>query len=130
MIVFNFEIKVYVVDKPQNLLWNPVFRLFHVLIHCFSETVPTICWCWITKSSTSCLAFFFQVICITEEGSAKTPLIQYDTSTGFGKYLTQIIFSVAFTHFPKETCMFICMYLFVYAYIYVCVCIYINIYAS
>ncbi|KAI5940642.1 Usherin [Manis javanica] len=32
--------------------------------------------------------FFFQVICTTEEGSVKTPLIQYDTSTGFGLVLT------------------------------------------
>ncbi|KAM9212500.1 usherin [Dugong dugon] len=28
--------------------------------------------------------FFFQVICTTDEGSVKTPLIQYDTSTGLG----------------------------------------------
>ncbi|KAM9109657.1 usherin isoform 1-T1 [Megaptera novaeangliae] len=32
--------------------------------------------------------FFFQVICTTDEGSVKTPLIQYDTSTGFGLVLT------------------------------------------
>ncbi|XP_004439711.1 PREDICTED: usherin [Ceratotherium simum simum] len=31
--------------------------------------------------------FFFQVTCTTEEGSVKTPLIQYDTSTGFGLVL-------------------------------------------
>ncbi|EAW93343.1 hCG1985824, isoform CRA_c, partial [Homo sapiens] len=32
--------------------------------------------------------FFFQVICTTDEGSVKTPLIQYDTSTGLGLVLT------------------------------------------
>ncbi|KAM8817678.1 usherin isoform 1-T1 [Rhynchonycteris naso] len=32
--------------------------------------------------------FFFQVTCTTEEGSVRTPLIQYDTSTGLGLVLT------------------------------------------
>nr|XP_031294235.1 usherin [Camelus dromedarius]XP_031294237.1 usherin [Camelus dromedarius] len=32
--------------------------------------------------------FFFQVTCTTDEGSVKTPLVQYDTSTGFGLVLT------------------------------------------
>ncbi|KAM5300669.1 usherin [Glossophaga mutica] len=32
--------------------------------------------------------FFFQVTCTTEEGSVKTPLIRYDTSTGLGLVLT------------------------------------------
>ncbi|KAM6217822.1 usherin isoform 2-T2 [Rhynchocyon petersi] len=32
--------------------------------------------------------FFFQIICTTDEGSVKTPLIQYDTSTGLGLVLT------------------------------------------
>ncbi|XP_069911419.1 usherin isoform X2 [Oryctolagus cuniculus] len=32
--------------------------------------------------------FFFQVTCTTDEGSVKTPMIQYDTSTGFGLVLT------------------------------------------
>ncbi|XP_003474286.2 usherin isoform X2 [Cavia porcellus] len=32
--------------------------------------------------------FFFQVTCTTDIGSVKTPLIQYDTSTGFGLVLT------------------------------------------
>ncbi|VCX37728.1 unnamed protein product, partial [Gulo gulo] len=32
--------------------------------------------------------FFFQVICTTDEGSVKTPVVQYDTSTGFGPVLT------------------------------------------
>ncbi|XP_025748029.1 usherin [Callorhinus ursinus] len=32
--------------------------------------------------------FFFQVICTTDEGSVKTPVVQYDTSTGFGLVLT------------------------------------------
>ncbi|XP_053463887.1 usherin [Nycticebus coucang] len=32
--------------------------------------------------------FFFQVTCTTDEGSVKTPLIQYDTSAGFGLVLT------------------------------------------
>ncbi|KAG3258086.1 usherin, transcript variant X1 [Ictidomys tridecemlineatus] len=32
--------------------------------------------------------FFFQVICTTDVGSVKTPLVQYDTSTGFGLVLT------------------------------------------
>uniref|UniRef100_A0A8D0R6P0 Usherin n=1 Tax=Sus scrofa TaxID=9823 RepID=A0A8D0R6P0_PIG len=32
--------------------------------------------------------FFFQVTCITDEGSVKTPLIQYATSTGSGLVLT------------------------------------------
>ncbi|XP_013375386.1 PREDICTED: usherin isoform X1 [Chinchilla lanigera] len=32
--------------------------------------------------------FFFQVTCTTDVGSVKTPLIQYDTSTGFGLVLT------------------------------------------
>ncbi|XP_003419924.2 usherin [Loxodonta africana] len=33
-------------------------------------------------------AFFFQVICTTDEGSVRTPLIQYDTSIGLGLVLT------------------------------------------
>ncbi|XP_058131204.1 usherin [Dasypus novemcinctus] len=37
---------------------------------------------------TSDKTFFFQVVCITDEGSVKTPLIQYDTSTGLGLVLT------------------------------------------
>ncbi|XP_004700202.1 usherin [Echinops telfairi] len=32
--------------------------------------------------------FFFQVICTTDEGSVKTPVIQYDPSTGLGLVLT------------------------------------------
>ncbi|XP_041578632.1 usherin [Vulpes lagopus] len=32
--------------------------------------------------------FFFQIICTTDEGSVKTPVVQYDTSTGFGLVLT------------------------------------------
>ncbi|XP_040841245.1 usherin [Ochotona curzoniae] len=32
--------------------------------------------------------FFFQVVCTTDEGSVKTPVIQYDTSTGAGLVLT------------------------------------------
>ncbi|XP_056671903.1 usherin isoform X2 [Monodelphis domestica] len=32
--------------------------------------------------------FLFQVTCTTDEGSVKTPLIQYDTSTGLGPELT------------------------------------------
>ncbi|XP_040491950.1 usherin [Ursus maritimus] len=32
--------------------------------------------------------FFFQVICTTDEGSVKTPVVQYDTSTGFGLVVT------------------------------------------
>ncbi|XP_002760562.4 usherin [Callithrix jacchus] len=33
-------------------------------------------------------SFFFQVTCTTDVGSVKTPLVQYDTSTGFGLVLT------------------------------------------
>ncbi|XP_074120778.1 usherin [Sminthopsis crassicaudata] len=32
--------------------------------------------------------FLFQITCTTDEGSVKTPLIQYDTSTGLGPVLT------------------------------------------
>ncbi|ELW55473.1 Usherin [Tupaia chinensis] len=49
--------------------------------------------------------FIFQITCTTDEGSVKTPLVQYDTATGFGNRLTHIISCVASAYFPEETCI-------------------------
>lgn len=51
-------------------------------------------------------AFFFQIICTTDEGSVKTPVVQYDTSTGFGKHLAHIICSIESIYFSKEASVF------------------------
>lgn len=36
-------------------------------------------------SNFSCSAFLFQVTCITDEGSAMTPVIKYNAGEGVGK---------------------------------------------
>lgn len=40
--------------------------------------------------SPFCLAFLFQVTCITDEGSAMTPVIKYSAADGLGNYMNKL----------------------------------------
>lgn len=97
----------------ENLITCSGILFSDFLMLWYAKSLPTICRCWMTDSFIFGPGFFFQVICTTEEGSVKTPLVQYDTSTGFGKHFTHIIFSVAPTYFSKETC--ICLFIHICA---------------
>lgn len=49
-----------------------------------------------------CSAFLFQVTCITDEGSAMTPVIKYSAGDGLGNYVKKLSITYWFYMFVVE----------------------------